>query len=70
MPADSTGSHHSVGKQGLLAALREQAQALGLLTGDVDGSSDRVFCLVRDTDYQQASSREPENVLSKDSRTG
>ena len=65
MPADSTGSHHRVVKQGLLAALREQAQALGLLTGDGDVSLDQVFCLVRDMDYQRASSREPEITISE-----
>ncbi len=65
MPADSTGSHHRVGKKGLLAALRERAQALGLLTGDGDVSLDQVFSLVRDMDYQWAISREPEDTISE-----
>ena len=65
MPADSTGSQQAVGKKGLLAALREQAQALGLLTGDGDVSLDQVFSLVRDMDYRRASSRAPESTISE-----
>ncbi|PKB80047.1 MAG: hypothetical protein BZY88_10145 [SAR202 cluster bacterium Io17-Chloro-G9] len=61
MPADSPGSP----KKALLATLREQAQARGILTPDAGLSADRVFSLVRDMDYQRASSREPEATIKE-----
>lgn len=59
MPADSTGPREKV----LLTTLREQAQARGHLNPDVDVSAHRVFSLVRDMDYQRASSRDPEVII-------
>ncbi|PKB64565.1 MAG: hypothetical protein BZY80_02435 [SAR202 cluster bacterium Io17-Chloro-G2] len=61
MPADSTCPPKKV----LLANLREQAQERGLLKPDVDVSPDHVFSLVRDMDYQRASSREPQATISE-----
>ncbi len=61
MPSESSSSR----KTGLLTTLREQAQARGRLKLDADVSADQVFCLVRDMDYQRASSREPEVTISE-----
>lgn len=48
---------------GLLTALSDQAQERGLLKPDSEVSLNQVFGLVRDMDYQRASSREPESTI-------
>jgi hypothetical protein len=45
--------------------LREQAQARGLLSDDVELSPEIVFSLVRDMPYRRASSREPEVTIQE-----
>ena len=61
MPADSTGPRKKV----LLAALRQQAQARGILKPDAVLSADQVFSLIRDMDYQRASSRAPKAIINE-----
>lgn len=49
----------------LLATLREHAQARGLLEPGESLPAQRVFTLVRDMDYQRASSREPDATIQE-----
>ena len=47
----------------LLPIFREQAVARGLIPEDAELTAENVFPLVRDMDYQRASSREPADII-------